>query len=146
MRSAGSHRVRSRLRDEVAGGGRAAFFSDPRRVVGEQLSARSERFSDAELAALRFSEVLTVDSNAIPDDTYIELRAHFDEGEVVEICLVAGLFAYFNLVNDALRMEPTKYGSRTVGRFGGPPASPLAYGGCPNPRIPTPLLAVDVPL
>lgn len=65
-------------------------------------------FSDAELAALRFSEALTADSNAIPDDTYVELSAHFDEGEVVEICLVAGLFAYFNLVNNALRVEPTR--------------------------------------
>ncbi|NIN72558.1 MAG: hypothetical protein GTO46_11695 [Gemmatimonadetes bacterium] len=51
---------------------------------------------------------MTADSNAIPDETYVQLRTHFDEGEVVEICLVAGLFAYFNLVNNALRVEPTR--------------------------------------
>ncbi len=64
-------------------------------------------FTAAELAALRFAEALATDSNAIPEESYVELRAHFDEGEVVEICLVAGLFAYFNLVNNALRVEPT---------------------------------------
>jgi alkylhydroperoxidase family enzyme len=74
------------------------------------LSGRLEGvgFSDAELAALRFCEALTADSNAIPDEAYVRLRTHFDEGEVVEICLVAGLFAYFNLVNNALRVEPTR--------------------------------------
>jgi alkylhydroperoxidase family enzyme len=45
---------------------------------------------------------------AATDHDYERLRAHFDEGEVVEICLVAGLFAYFNLVNNALRTEPTR--------------------------------------
>lgn len=38
------------------------------------------------------------------------LRAHFDEGEVVEICVVVGLFNYFNRFNDALGMVPTKPG------------------------------------
>lgn len=33
-----------------------------------------------------------------------------DEGEIVEISAMAGLFNYFNRVNDALQMEPTKPG------------------------------------
>ncbi|UCC71060.1 MAG: carboxymuconolactone decarboxylase family protein [Gemmatimonadota bacterium] len=65
-------------------------------------------FSEAELAALRFCEALTLRSNEIPDAVFDELRKHFDEGEVVEICMVAGLFAYFNVVNNALRVEPTR--------------------------------------
>ena len=34
----------------------------------------------------------------------------YDEGEIVEISAMAGLFNYFNRVNDALHMEPTKAG------------------------------------
>ena len=41
---------------------------------------------------------------------FARLREHYDEGEVVEISAMAGLFNYFNRVNDALRMEPTKPG------------------------------------
>ena len=64
-------------------------------------------FSEAELAALRFSEALTTDCNAVADEVFAELRKHFDEAEVVEICMVVGLFNYFNVVNNALRVEPT---------------------------------------
>ena len=41
---------------------------------------------------------------------FARLRAHYDEGEIVEISAMAGLFNYFNRVNDALHMEPTKPG------------------------------------
>jgi alkylhydroperoxidase family enzyme len=67
-----------------------------------------EGFRPAERAALLFSEQLTRDSNAIPNELFAELRSYFDEGEVVEIAAVAGLFNYFNRFNNALQMEPTK--------------------------------------
>lgn len=38
------------------------------------------------------------------------LRLHYDEGEIVELSAMAGLFNYFNRVNDALQMEPTAPG------------------------------------
>ena len=41
---------------------------------------------------------------------FARLRTHYDEGEIVEISAMAGLFNYFNRVNDALQMEPTKPG------------------------------------
>jgi alkylhydroperoxidase family enzyme len=44
------------------------------------------------------------------DEDVAALRKHFDEGEVVEIAVVVGLFNYFNRFNDALGMEPTKPG------------------------------------
>jgi alkylhydroperoxidase family enzyme len=65
-------------------------------------------FSLAERAALRFSAQITRDANAVPDELFAELRRHFDEGEIVEIAAVAGLFNYFNRFNNALQMEPTK--------------------------------------
>jgi alkylhydroperoxidase family enzyme len=65
-------------------------------------------FSAAEKAALRFAEVLTLDSNNVDDELFSELRQHFDEGEIVELSAAIGLFNYFNRFNNALRMEPTK--------------------------------------
>jgi alkylhydroperoxidase family enzyme len=67
-------------------------------------------FSDAEKAALAYAKQLTLDAHAIDDALFARLRAHYDEGEVVEISAMAGLFNYFNRVNDALQMEPTKPG------------------------------------
>jgi alkylhydroperoxidase family enzyme len=67
-----------------------------------------EVFSPADRIALQFSEQLTLDSNAISGELFTELRRHFDEGEIVEIAAVAGLFNYFNRFNNALEMEPTK--------------------------------------
>lgn len=64
--------------------------------------------SDREKAAVRFAEQMTKDSHHVSDEHFAELRRHFDEGEVVELASVIGLFNYFNRFNDALRMEPTK--------------------------------------
>lgn len=65
-------------------------------------------FPPAERVALRFAEQITRDSNAVSDELFAELRRHFDEGEIVEIAAVAGLFNYFNRFNNALEMEPTR--------------------------------------
>lgn len=67
-----------------------------------------EIFAPAERVALLFSDQLTRDANAISDETFTELRRHFNEGEIVEITAVAGLFNYFNRFNNALEMEPTR--------------------------------------
>ena len=67
-------------------------------------------FSDAEKAALAYAKQLTLDAHAVDDALFARLRRHYDEGEIVEISAMAGMFNYFNRVNDALRMEPTKPG------------------------------------
>jgi alkylhydroperoxidase family enzyme len=54
--------------------------------------------------------VLTLDSNQASDELFERLKKHYDEGEIVEISAMAGLFNYFNRVNNALRMEPTRPG------------------------------------
>jgi len=41
---------------------------------------------------------------------FARLREFYDEGEIVEISAMAGLFNYFNRVNNALRMVPTQPG------------------------------------
>ena len=65
-------------------------------------------FSDAEKSALRLAERMTRDGHSVDEKLWKELRSHFDEGEVVELCAAVGLFNYFNRFNDALQMEPTK--------------------------------------
>jgi alkylhydroperoxidase family enzyme len=61
-----------------------------------------------EKSAVRFAERMTVDAHNVDDALWDELRRHFDEGEVIELGSVIGLFNYFNRFNEALRMEPTK--------------------------------------
>ena len=67
-------------------------------------------FTDAEKAALAYAQQLTFDAHGVDDALFARLRAHYDEGEIVEISAMAGVFNYFNRVNDALQMEPTKPG------------------------------------
>jgi len=76
------------------------------------LSEWSERgdFTPAEKAALCLAETVTRDAHAVTDEQFTELRAHYSEGEIVELLCAIGLFNYFNRFNDALRMEPTRPG------------------------------------
>jgi len=67
-------------------------------------------FSDAEKAALAYAQQLTLDAHGVDEKLFARLREHYDEGEIVEISAMAGLFNYFNRVNDALLVEPTKPG------------------------------------
>jgi alkylhydroperoxidase family enzyme len=64
-------------------------------------------YATDQAAALAFAEAMTRDSSAVPAETLARLREHFDEGEVVEIAMVVGLFLYFNAFNNALEMPPT---------------------------------------
>jgi alkylhydroperoxidase family enzyme len=67
-------------------------------------------FDEKEKAALAYAKQLTLDAHRIDDAMFARLRQHYDEGEIVEISAMAGMFNYFNRVNDALQMEPTKPG------------------------------------
>ena len=60
------------------------------------------------IAALRYAEVVNQDGHLVTDAMYEDLSAHWNEAEILEITLVIGLFAYFNRVNDALRVDITK--------------------------------------
>jgi alkylhydroperoxidase family enzyme len=40
-----------------------------------------------------------------------DLKAHFSEGEIVELMAASGLFNYFNRFNNLLAMEPTPAGA-----------------------------------
>jgi len=60
------------------------------------------------IAALRYAEVVNDNGHLVSDELYEALSTHWDEAQIIEITLVIGLFAYFNRVNDALRVDITK--------------------------------------
>ncbi|HET9793570.1 MAG TPA: hypothetical protein VFS34_03835 [Thermoanaerobaculia bacterium] len=50
---------------------------------------------------------MTKDAPNMTDGDVAALRAHWSEGEAVEIAAVVGTFNYFNRFNDAFGVEPT---------------------------------------
>jgi alkylhydroperoxidase family enzyme len=72
------------------------------------MKGRYEIFDERERVALEFSAVLTGESNAVSQALFSRLETQFDQGEIVEIAAVAGLFNYFNKFNNALCVPPTR--------------------------------------
>jgi alkylhydroperoxidase family enzyme len=71
-----------------------------------EFESRSD-FDEKEKISLRLAERMTRNER-VDEAFWAELRRHFDEGEVVELAAVIGLFNYFNRFNNALEVEPTK--------------------------------------
>ena len=65
-------------------------------------------FEPAWAAALVFAEAMNVSGHAVTDAVYDAAAAHWDGGQLVEIAMVVGLFAYFNRFNDALHVQVTR--------------------------------------
>jgi len=61
-------------------------------------------FTDRELVALRFAEIMTTSARDVDEALWDELQAHFDDGEIVELATVIGLFNFFNRFADALQI------------------------------------------
>jgi uncharacterized peroxidase-related enzyme len=78
---------------------------------------RSERYSDAERAALRFARDAALVPNEVTAAHFEELRRHWDDGQIVEILAVVGLFGFLNRWNDSmatdLEDEPLGFAGRT---------------------------------
>src|SRR6266516_401563 len=69
-------------------------------------------FTTRELAALRFAEVMTTSGRDVDETLWDELQAHFDDGEIVELASVIGLFNFFNRYADALQILPPETKTR----------------------------------
>ena len=67
-----------------------------------------EMFSEKELVALELADRMAESGHAVNDELWDRLKNHFDDGELVELVSVIGLFNYFNRVNDTLKTEITK--------------------------------------
>jgi alkylhydroperoxidase family enzyme len=49
--------------------------------------------------------MMTLDPHGVGDGLFADLRQHFDEGGIVELASVIGLYSYFNRFSDALRID-----------------------------------------
>lgn len=64
----------------------------------------SDRFSDAERAALAYAEAVTEDVH-VEDEVFAVLQDHFSEREIVEITWLCATENYYNRLNAPLRIE-----------------------------------------
>jgi alkylhydroperoxidase family enzyme len=62
----------------------------------------SGHFTDGERAALRVAAGAAAVPNAVSDEDFAELRAHWSEDHIVEILAVVALFGFLNRWNDTL--------------------------------------------
>ena len=58
------------------------------------------------MTALRFAEIMTTGAREVDETLWDELQYHFNDGEIVEIATVIGLFNFFNRFADALKILP----------------------------------------
>jgi len=65
----------------------------------------SPLFSDAERAALRVAWHGALQPNAVTDEDFEALKAHFSEREIVEIVAVLSLYGFLNRWNGTLQTE-----------------------------------------
>ena len=63
-----------------------------------------QQFSPRELAALRFSELMTTDARGVTEEVWTALQAQFDDGEIVELAAVIGVMNDLNRFADALKI------------------------------------------
>jgi len=102
-----------------------AVDASMRGVPDEKISAvwefeTSDLFSGAERAALRFARDAALVPNRVTPASFEELRRHWDDGQIVEILAVVGLFGFLNRWNDSMATDlediPSAFASE---RFGG---------------------------
>ena len=110
-----------------------------RGVSDEKIAAiwdfeHSPLFDDGERAALRFARAASIVPNEVTPAHFEELRRHWDDGQIVEMLAVVGLFGFLNRWNDTmateLEDEPSAFASARYagnwepGKHAGPPAAP----------------------
>ena len=62
-------------------------------------------FTERELVALRYAEIVTTSARSVDEELWDELPSYFDDGEIVELTSVIGLFNFFNRFADALKLD-----------------------------------------
>ena len=80
---------------------------------------RSPLYSEAERAALRFARDAALVPNEVSPAHFDELRRHWDDGQIVEMLAVIGLFGFLNRWNDTMATSleeiPVEIASRAYG-------------------------------
>jgi len=95
---------------------------DERKIADVWDFERSPLFDDAERAALRFARDASIVPNAVTPEHFEDLRAHWDDGQIVELLAVIGLFGFLNRWNDTMATDledvPRAFAGRTIGQHG----------------------------
>ena len=85
----------------------------------------SDLFNDAERAAIRLALKAGVQPNEAGAADFDALRAHYDEGQIVEIVASIALFGYLNRWNDTMATTleplPAQVAERAIGPVGWTP-------------------------
>jgi uncharacterized peroxidase-related enzyme len=77
--------------------------------ISEMDDPTTARIDDAEKAALKYAEEMTLSPGSIRDRTYEDLARHFSESQIVEITAIAALYNMINRFNEALKLDPEEY-------------------------------------
>ena len=84
--------------------------------------ASSPHYSERERLALDFALAASSQPNAVTDEQFAALRAHWSEGEIVEILGVVAMFAFLNRWNDSmatpLEAQPLEVAQKAFGAQG----------------------------
>jgi alkylhydroperoxidase family enzyme len=84
--------------------------------------ANSDRFSDAERAALRLAFAAASVPNTSTPEHFAELRRHFDDEQIAAIVAVIALFGFLNRWNDTMGTElegpARQFGERVLAGHG----------------------------
>ena len=76
----------------------------------------SERFTDAERAALVLARDASAVPNAVTGAHFDALRRHWDDGQIVEIVAAVALFGYLNRWNDTMATGMEAHPAAVAGR------------------------------
>ena len=96
-------------------------------IVGVEYRT-SPHYTEAEVAILDLCAHAVLDPEGITDDVWERVRAHYDDGQIVEIVATIGAYLQVSKFGDALgvELEPVWYGHQPILFAAEPPASAAA--------------------
>jgi uncharacterized peroxidase-related enzyme len=103
-------------------GGALRFGVDDRKLAAVWEYRTSPLYSEAERVALDFALAASAVPNEVTDQSFAELRRHWNDTQVVEIVAVIAMFGFLNRWNDTLatplEAEPIEVGERYLAPHG----------------------------
>ena len=72
---------------------------------GDRRIEGSEAYSPPEKAAIAFAEKLALDHHTIENADILALRQHFDDGQILELMMMAGQYIGFGRMLAVLQLE-----------------------------------------
>ena len=92
--------------------GAALLDVDERKLAAIWDYASSPLFSESERVVLDFAFAAAQQPNAVTDDDFVALRAHYSEEQIVEIVAAISIFGFLNRFNDTMATpleEPARH-------------------------------------